>query len=202
MPRLCPLPNLHVLIHRLLCSLVHSHLLIHLNYCNMCRLDYAMMLSATLLAPTRYETVSKHHAASNVTIITYIEEIVKYSGNSEIPRKIRKYRSNSWWRHQLETFSAIQAFCVGHSPATGEFPAQRPMTRSFDVFYDLGLNKCLTNNREAGDLRRPRTHYTGIVMWGTDYFVAAHPQPWYWPYWVRQEKMHDIFKTTSNQFSP
>ena len=97
MPRLCALPNLHVLIHRLLCSLVHSHSLNHLNYCNMCRLDYAMMLSATLLAPTRYETVSKHHAASNVTIITYIEEIVKYWGNSEIPRKIRKYLLKCQW---------------------------------------------------------------------------------------------------------
>ena len=130
---LCPLPNLHVLIHSLLCSIVHSHSLIHLNYCNMCRLDYAMMLSATLLAPTRYKTVSKHYAASNVTVITYIEVIVKYWGNSEIPRKIREYRSNSRWRHQLETFSAILAFCVGISPVTGEFPAQRPVTRSFDV---------------------------------------------------------------------
>ena len=139
----------------------------------MCRLDYAMMLSATLLAPTRYETVSKHHAASNVTIITYIEEIVKYWGNSEIPREIRKYRSKSWWRHQLETFSAILAFYVGNSPVNGEFPAQRPATRSFDVFFDQGLNKCLTNNREAGDFRRHRTHYTGIVMWCTDSFVDS-----------------------------
>ena len=173
MPRLCPLPNLHVLIHSLLCSLAHSHSLNHLNYCNMCRLDYAMMLSATLLAPTRYATVSKHHAASNVTVITYIEEIVKHWGNSEVPRKIREYRSNSRWRHQLEKFSAILAFCVGNSPVTGEFPAQRPVTRSFDVFFDLDLNKCLTNNREAGDLRRHRTHYTGIVMWCTDYFVDS-----------------------------
>ena len=129
------------------------------------------MLSATLLAPTRYETVSKHHAASNVTKITYIVEIVKYSGNSEIPRKIRKYRSNSWWRHQLETLSALLAFCVGNLPVTGEFPAQRLVTRSFDVFFDLGLNKFLTNNREVGDLRRHRTHYAGIVTWCTDSFV-------------------------------
>ena len=131
------------------------------------------MLSATLLAPTRYETVSKHHAASNVTIITYIEEIVKYCGNSEIPRKIRKYRSNSWRRHQLETLSALLAFCVGNSPVTSEFPAQMLVTRSFDVFFDLGLNKCLTNNREVGDLRRHRTHYAGIVTWCTDSFVDS-----------------------------
>ena len=41
----------------------------------------------------------------------------------------------------METFSALLAICAGHSPVTGEFPAQRPMTRSFDVIFDLRLNK-------------------------------------------------------------
>ena len=35
----------------------------------------------------------------------------------------------------METFSALLALCVGNSPVTGEFPAQRPVTRSFDVFF-------------------------------------------------------------------
>ena len=47
----------------------------------------------------------------------------------------------SWWRHQIETFSALLAFCAGNLPVTGEFPAQRPVTRSFDVFFDLCLNE-------------------------------------------------------------
>ena len=46
-----------------------------------------------------------------------------------------------WWRHQMETFSALLALCAGNSPVTGEFPSQRPVTRSFDVFFDLRLNK-------------------------------------------------------------
>ena len=46
-----------------------------------------------------------------------------------------------WWRHQMETFSALLALCVGNSPVSGEFLAQRPVTRSFDVFFDLRLNK-------------------------------------------------------------
>ena len=29
----------------------------------------------------------------------------------------------------------------GNSPVTGEFPAQRPVTLTFDVFFDLRLNK-------------------------------------------------------------
>ena len=36
----------------------------------------------------------------------------------------------------METFSALLALCVGNSPVTGEFPSQRPVTRSFDVFFD------------------------------------------------------------------
>ena len=49
----------------------------------------------------------------------------------------------AWWRHQMETISALLAICAGNSPVPGEFPAQRPVTRSFDVFFDLCLNKRL-----------------------------------------------------------
>ena len=48
-----------------------------------------------------------------------------------------------WWRHQMETFSALLALCAGNSPASGEFPAQRPVTQRFDVFFDLCLDKRL-----------------------------------------------------------
>ena len=70
---------------------------------------------------------------------------------------------SSWWRHQMETSSASLAFCAGNSPVIGEFPSQRPVTRSFDVFFDLHINGWL-NNREAGDLKRHRAHYDLIVI--------------------------------------
>ena len=54
------------------------------------------------------------------------------------------WASIPWWRHQMETFSALLAICAGNSPVPGEFPAQRPVTRSFDVFFDLRLNKRLS----------------------------------------------------------
>ena len=50
----------------------------------------------------------------------------------------------TWWRHQMETFSALLAICAGNSLGTGEFPEQRPVTRSFDAFFDLRLNKRLS----------------------------------------------------------
>ena len=45
----------------------------------------------------------------------------------------------------METFCALLALCAGNSPVTGEFPSQRPVTRSFDAFFDLRLNKRLSN---------------------------------------------------------
>ena len=55
-----------------------------------------------------------------------------------------RVKVTSWWRHQMETFSASLAIWAGNSPVTGVFPAQRPVSRSFDVFFDLRLNKRLS----------------------------------------------------------
>ena len=46
----------------------------------------------------------------------------------------------AWWRHQMELFSALLDICAGYSPVPGEFPTQRPVTRSFGDFFDLRLN--------------------------------------------------------------
>ena len=42
---------------------------------------------------------------------------------------------DAWWRHQMETFSALLALFEGNPPATGGFLSQRPVMRSFDFFY-------------------------------------------------------------------
>ena len=44
----------------------------------------------------------------------------------------------------MKTFSALLAPCAGNPPVTGEFLAQRPVTRSFGAFFDLCLNKRLS----------------------------------------------------------
>ena len=40
-----------------------------------------------------------------------------------------------WWRHQMETFSALLVICAG---------IHRSVTRSFNIFFDLHLNKRLS----------------------------------------------------------
>ena len=55
----------------------------------------------------------------------------------------RKMVSSTWWRHQIETFSVLLAFVRGiHRWPVNS--AQRPVTRSFDVFFDLRLNERLS----------------------------------------------------------
>ena len=49
----------------------------------------------------------------------------------------------------METFSALLVICAGNSPVPGEFPSQRPVTRSFDVFFDLRLNKRLSKQSQG-----------------------------------------------------
>ena len=69
----------------------------------------------------------------------------------------------------METFSALLALFVGNLPATGEFPSQRPVTRSFDVFCDLRLNKRFSKQPRAGGLRciAPSLHITSELSIGT-----------------------------------
>ena len=57
---------------------------------------------------------------------------------------LQPFNRTTWRCHQMETFSALLPTCAGNSPVTGEFPAQRPVTKSFDVFFDLRLNKQLS----------------------------------------------------------
>ena len=52
-------------------------------------------------------------------------------------------------------FPCYWPFCAGNSPATGEFPLQRPVTRSFDVFFGLPLNKRLSEQSRRRWLGTP-----------------------------------------------
>ena len=57
---------------------------------------------------------------------------------------LSKLGKTSLRRHRMETFSTLLTTCAGNSPVTGEFPSQRPVTRSLDVFFHLCLNKRLS----------------------------------------------------------
>ena len=78
--------------------------------------------------------------------------------------RIVSHTSRIWWHHLMKTFFKLMALCGGNPPVTGEFPFQRPVTWSCDVFCNLCLTSCWVNNRDGGDLRCHRAHYDFTVM--------------------------------------
>ena len=44
----------------------------------------------------------------------------------------------------METFSALLAVCEGIPPITSEFTSQSPVTQSFEILFDMHLNKWLS----------------------------------------------------------
>ena len=114
--------------------------------------------------------------------------------------------STAWWRHQLETFSALLAISAENSPVTGEFPAQRPVTQSFGVFFDLCLNKRLSKqswgwwfetplrplwrpcngyspkSHSGHEVIHPSISYIKIFFQSTGYWCNTNETLWlYWP---------------------
>ena len=85
----------------------------------------------------RYSANVTLHATSDGLVFLQ----VKHKYYSTAPSTTFMY---SGWRHQMKTFSVLLALFEGNPPVNGEFPSQRPVTRSFDVFFGLCLNKRLS----------------------------------------------------------
>ena len=70
----------------------------------------------------------------------------------------------SWWRHQMEAFSALLALCVGNSPVPVNSPHKGQWRGALMFSLICARINDWVNNLEAGDLRRYRGHYDVIVM--------------------------------------
>ena len=70
----------------------------------------------------------------------------------------------SWWRHQMETFSALLALCAGNSPVSVKSPHKGQWRGALMFSFIYAWINDWVNNREAGDLRRQDGHYDVIVM--------------------------------------
>ena len=87
------------------------------------------------------------------------------------------------WRFMMtSSIFALLALRAGNSPVTGEFPSPRPVTRSFDVFFDLRLNKRLSKQSQGCWVETPSRswwrHYN-VVMQQRATFTSASPQKSY-----------------------
>ena len=119
----------------------------------------------------------------------------------------------SWWRHQMETFSTLLAICAGNSSVNGEFPAQRPVTRSFDVFFDLRLNKRLSKQSWGWwfeTLSRPLWRHCNVSQWarprlvrfmthGNDFLWRIPRSPEDLPHKISVMQSYDVFCAISGK---
>ena len=99
---------------------------------------------------------------------------------------------HSWWCHEMGTFSALPAIYVGYSLITGEFPAQRPVTWSFDVFFDLRLNEHLIKQSWRWWFKMP-----SCPLW--------HHSKVYWTSFIKKYYIHREYhskKITSDKKKP
>ena len=89
----------------------------------------------------------------------------------------------------METFSALLTLCARNSPVTDEFHAQRPVTRSFDVFFDLRVNKRLSEQSWGWWFETPARslwrHCNSVLtyqLWSSTGIVNALV-PIQWKFW-------------------
>ena len=95
-----------------------------------------------------------------------------------------------WWRREMETFSELLAICAGHRwiPRTKASDARR-----FDVYFDLRLNIRLSNNGEAGDLRRHFNAKSGVSVSSSQFHIT----------WIQRNRpMWSMMWTSLKYFVP
>ena len=98
----------------------------------------------------------------------------------------------------------VTVLCAGNSPVTGEFPSQRPVTRSFDVFFDLRLNKRLSKHSRRRWFETPSRslwrHGNGFEFSFRQRSPAEDPL---WRLWIHHEQPIQLPTTfVSNYGSP
>ena len=88
---------------------------------------------------------------------------------------IRVTQLSAWWRHQIETLSALPALCARDSAV----PSQRPVTRSFDFFFVIctgkGLSKQLKRRWFETPSRSLWRHCNGLIEWVVKFMSSKSP---------------------------
>ena len=87
-----------------------------------------------------------------------------------------KLPRRTWLGHQMETFSALLALCVGNPPVTGIFHHKGQWGGALIFSLICTWINGSVNNREAGDFRRYRVHYD-VTIWIKSTWTTLH-QTW------------------------
>ena len=92
-------------------------------------------------------------------------------------------KTGTWWRHQMDTFSALLALCAGNSLSLVNSLHKGQWRGALIFSLVCAWTNGWANNREAGDLRRQRANYDVTVvmyviwvwLWFQNIFVCLSP---------------------------
>ena len=161
------------------------------------------MYNNTIVYRNRHKTFHWYCLYHKPDVQSYQSNYVVQRSHNEIKFDKNGFKNPvAWWRHQLETFSALLAICAGKSPVPSEFPTQRPVMRSFYIFFDLRLNKRLSKQSWAWcfeTLSRPLWRHCIVfyyLLYGA--ILATHERYIYigyflYPTFARAYKLYDQY---------
>ena len=88
--------------------------------------------------------------------------LIKCNAACSVPTHYKLQKT--WWRHQMETFSALLAICAGNSPVPVNSPHKGQWRGALMFTLICARINDWVKNPEAGDLRRHLDHYDVSVM--------------------------------------
>ena len=80
----------------------------------------------------------------------------------------------SWWRHQMEAFSALLALCAGNHRSPVNSPHKGQWRGALIFSLICAWINAWVNNREAGDYRRHRAPYDVIVIFSLQRYSISN----------------------------
>ena len=125
------------------------------------------------------------------------DEMFELAKDTLDPTVFRPTSELEWWRHQMETFSALLALCAGNSPVPVNSPHKGQWRGALMFSLICVWINVWENNREAGDLRRHRGHYDVNVM-GVGVSSLAQSQSLRCPNFVSNKSMLFSFKSMAS----
>ena len=152
---------------------------------NLFEVPASVAMAEFVVSPGRFHKFTWNHATINSDIELALITVAKsyqYLRSSDIlcislitPRNFKisnpgepsvqdNYLSILWYQINYTSKSALLALFEGNPPVAGEFPPQRPVTRSFALFFDLRLNKRLSKQSKRRWCETPSQNYDVTVM--------------------------------------
>ena len=112
------------------------------------------------------QTITKHTKVRTVSLIICLMHncILCYSRELDTFICVCVSKPVPWWRHQMETFSALLALCAGIHRSPVNSPHKGQWLGNFMFSLICAWINGWVNNHRAGDLRRHRADYDVTVM--------------------------------------